>query len=274
MASKKKRRRKYVGKYPVNSRITIDYTGKKPSVKFAYPDKDKSSVFFSSAVFLPALFIVWVLAALISLNVHLPDARGYPQLEDCEMFKNHYENKTNIIGYTAKCNIEGEYYEMSVLYEPGNKILWMKDKPYLRTKNLPQTTDNGLLIFNFILLLLLFPIVFGGIYLFYTRTKLGQRMFPGINKKLHNCHYYTKFTKVPKNKKLELPLFKNIYMDYSAKKEFGKYLEKVEIREHPFNRLIKKKKKVRKKKRQVYLWKATFYFKKIPKEGYLEIWWT
>ena len=32
----------------------------------------------------------------------------------------------------------------------------------------------------------------------------------------------------------ELPVFKNIVLNYEAKKEFGKYLKFIEIREHKF----------------------------------------
>ena len=108
-----------------------------------------------------------------------------------------------------------------------------------------------------------------------------------INKIFGDSKFSATFKKCPKTKQLELPLFKNIYLDYEATEEFGKYLERVEIREHPFNELIKKgikrserkknkkmKKRNVKKIKNIWIWKATFFFSKQPKKGQLEIRWT
>lgn len=69
-----------------------------------------------------------------------------------------------------------------------------------------------------------------------------------------------------KENKFEIPLFKNILMDYIATEEFSKYLERVEIIEHPFNLYIKNKKKPNQ-----FLWKGIFYFSEKPKTGELKI---
>ncbi len=66
--------------------------------------------------------------------------------------------------------------------------------------------------------------------------------------------------------KCEIPLFRNIGLDYQATGDFNKYLTKVKINEHGFNDLIKGKKKL-----NPYLWKAMFYFKQAPKTGSLEV---
>jgi len=53
----------------------------------------------------------------------------------------------------------------------------------------------------------------------------------------------------------------------------------VEIREHPFDRLVKKsgffrrRKQRYKKKHNISLWKARFIFKEVPKTGKLEVRW-
>ena len=45
------------------------------------------------------------------------------------------------------------------------------------------------------------------------------------------------------------------------------YLDKIEIIEHPFNMYIRNKKK----KRNIYLWKAIFYYSQQPKNGELKV---
>lgn len=87
-------------------------------------------------------------------------------------------------------------------------------------------------------------------------------------------HYYAKFKEVPRNKIIEIPLFENIFMDYHTKGEFSDYLEEIDIREHPF-RIVSRKRKGQKRKLlpNDELWKAEFKFKRIPKEGGLEVWW-
>lgn len=69
-----------------------------------------------------------------------------------------------------------------------------------------------------------------------------------------------------KDYKIEIPLFKNIVLDYKATGEMSKYLEKFEIIEHPF--LWKTNEKF---ERNPWLWKATFYFSQIPSNGLLRV---
>lgn len=283
---KKKRSSRYVGKYPINSRITIDYSGKKPDVKFDYPEKDKKSirtqVVFSTAVMMPAAIITFIMMFVIASNIIYPSARGYPSIDDCEVYLNYYNGSTDFIGLTAECIIDGEVHRMATKYQKGRKVAWLfPEKPRLFSSEYEVSTSGphmiGALANAILMVLILFSSMFV-LFHFYTKTKLGQRWFPEINKKMSNARYYTKIDSVSKDKTIELPLFNNVYLDYRAKEEFGKYLERVEIREHPFDKIIRKgkgRKRYRgRKKGQVYLWKATFYFKQIPKKGYLEMWWT
>lgn len=277
----KKKKRKYIGKYPVNSRITIDYSKGKPKVKFGYPRKDTwRQVILSSATFLPAFIICLTLLIIISYNDNqFEDARGFPSIDDCTSYSLYINGSTDFVGQHVECIIDGEKYDMYTTYNPGKKYFWIKQQPSL-TSN-PKMSDTNIemlfAIFNSFLFLILFTIVIIGFYFFYTRTKIGQRIFPEINKTLADARYYTKITNL-NSKTFELPLFKNMYLDYKATKDYGKYLEKFEIVEHPFDSITLKRKKgkeiPRRKKGQIYLWKAVFTFKEIPKEGYLEIWWT
>lgn len=93
--------------------------------------------------------------------------------------------------------------------------------------------------------------------------------FPKINAKFSeilNRGYYEVIFRKTDNKKVEIPLFSNVILKYNAFGDFSKYLSKVKIREHPFNKRIRGK-----KHRTQNLWKATFTFKRECKTGYLKI---
>jgi hypothetical protein len=138
--------------------------------------------------------------------------------------------------------------------------------------------------------------VFGILYFFAKHTRAGNIAYPKINR-LGTRGYHAKITTCPADKIIELPLFKNVRLKYKAEGEFSDYLERVEITEHPFDRLVttsKDKKKgakidmgvnmkgeyepyeekaIVKTGKNVWLWRARFFFKKIPKEGALDLYW-
>jgi hypothetical protein len=76
------------------------------------------------------------------------------------------------------------------------------------------------------------------------------------------------FPKDVKNNKIEIPMFQNIFLDYDASEDFSKYLESIEIKEHPFNIIRRINNKLKKKTKlfpNEWLWKAEFKFSKKPK---------
>lgn len=96
--------------------------------------------------------------------------------------------------------------------------------------------------------------------------------FPAWSAKLHEKDMIkTRVTEL-KSKTYELPYFKNVVLNYEAKGEFSKYLDRIEIRELPF-KILKKKKGKEELVNQDYLWKAKFFFSKIPKKGELNLSW-
>lgn len=92
---------------------------------------------------------------------------------------------------------------------------------------------------------------------------------------LGGAFYSKRWIEVPKSKIIEIPLFNNIKLDYAAKGEFSKHLDRLEIREHPFKahevRFFSGK-RIRRNAQQ-YLWNAKFYFNEVPKNGSLEVFW-
>lgn len=284
---KKKDRKKvnrYVGKLPVNARITIDYTKKKPNVKFGYPRKDKAyQVIFTLQTLLPAvILILFVLMLFQFITNDLGVAVDYPEMDDCQSYLIHPKNQTYLTGLHLECMIDGKLYVMKTTFDRGGKFTMFENQPQLLTDRglhpFKNNADNILSVIGVILVLIIFPFFIWLMYLFYTRTKFGQRIFPELGKVVFDARYYVKFDKVPVNKQIEIPLFKNIYLDYKATKGFSKNLLKMKIIEHPFTHIVRKgrrrKEMITKTKKQVYLWKAVFYFKQIPKDGQLEVWWT
>lgn len=135
---------------------------------------------------------------------------------------------------------------------------------------------------------------------YYPFKKYWANVFPNFQAATATKKKYRKFLSkdVQKNKDyyVEIPLFKNILLDYKATKDFSKYLEFFEIREHNFkcvrwdyiknkrkfdfmskdvkmNKKLIEKRKRRKRKSELNesLWYAKFYFSKKPKNGQLEV---
>lgn len=101
------------------------------------------------------------------------------------------------------------------------------------------------------------------------------REMPLINKNISlifNWHFNRIFIDKLNYRVYEIPLFDNVFMKYKATKDFGRLLEKIEVTEHDFYCISvgifsKKEKKVK----NVDYWKVKFYFKNIPKSGYLKV---
>lgn len=74
------------------------------------------------------------------------------------------------------------------------------------------------------------------------------------------------------SKVYELPIFENVFLEYKATEEFGKYLCKIEVVEHNFHYLRKGlfSRKITKEQNDSY-WKARFIFSRIPKKGELQL---
>ncbi len=99
-----------------------------------------------------------------------------------------------------------------------------------------------------------------------------MKFYPKFNYwcgKIMGMRMFKKEFKNIKSKTVEIPLFTNVILHYIAKKDYSKYLEKVQIIEHPFK--VVKKIKDKKAKPNTYIWKALFTFSKIPKVGNLTV---
>lgn len=255
------------GNLLVNSRVFIDYTKKKPKIRFSYPDK-KSTEIGGMAYAFPMLFAL-ILVWLAGMSYDAMYANKPIIFNLCDI---SYSNVTNISSriplYVSCQDHQGKIINFSLSYI--NPSIWSYRKDIILKS---YQGPNWLTI---IISLVLMTMLWIGVPWFYKHTKLGNRLYPKLNALL-DTKYYVKFTECPDNKIIEIPLFNNVVLKYKAKKEFSKYLQHVNIIDHPFDKLIskyskKKRKLVDKKGKNIWLWKAQFIFKEVPKTGYLEVW--
>lgn len=77
------------------------------------------------------------------------------------------------------------------------------------------------------------------------------------------------------NNRAIIPIFSNVFLEYNALEDFGKYLDKVEILEIPFfyikNKSLWPWNKKNKKVKNEYVFRAVFFFSQTPKTGSLEV---
>ena len=282
-----------IGSLPVNSKIFVSYLTDPPTIDFEYPDPNQSAIRNSDAVYLISLivtmFMMLFLAALFFLSVtpklYPHDTTFDTTINNVTTINYQYTNGTvygfdNILvnftwndkNYSSRLRLsrEGLFIVIPTLYDEHR-----------------NTTASVILIIQGVTLGIIFLalLFFNAFWLskVMVNTKWGNRYYPELNKKMHDAHYSAEFTAAnfPTDKNIiEIPLFKNMYMDYEATGDFAEQLIKVSITEHPFNRLVKKglprlfrinpKKDNTKniiKKTNVYLWKCVLEFKDKPKDG-------
>lgn len=125
---------------------------------------------------------------------------------------------------------------------------------------------------TFCIILSLSFIVAKYIYKHYDRF---NKIYPKINAAFSNeptRHFV--IHKEDAKKIIEIPIFYNIMLNYRAYGDFGKYLNKIKIREYNFK--IQNKSKISrvvhgKEMRNQFYWKCYFIFDKKPLNGKLEM---
>jgi hypothetical protein len=289
-----------VGKLPVNSQIFIDYTKTPPSIEFGYPDKDTSVVRKSDVTYLIAIFFaVLMILILVILFMYYIQPVLYPSIGSSNTVINqafitdfqyynssgvpngtHYGFDAILINYTWN---NKAYYTKIRLSQEGSLFpvpYFTEDAHYSMNRSLFIIAQGAGIAILFIILTILNSFWVAKVF---KDTKWGNRKYPELNKKFHDARFSAEFTpeNFPQDKNIiEIPLFKNMYMDYDATGDFAEQLMKVSIIEHPFNRLIKKglpfskKRKNIIKKPNVYLWKCIIEFKDKPKDGMLVLRWS
>lgn len=251
-----------VGELPVNSRITIDYSKGKPTIDFDYPEAKRQvkKIIFSYPIFYPAFIISFMILILIMYGS--PFFYDAPAFSSCSIFSETPDLfMEGSIGCISLDGSEMRFYEYKYDSVKGLEVEEMHPGYAIMDKWYYEFIMAGIWILIFFGTLKI-------LHFFFVKTKKGQKWFPRINKIIFDKKYSVEFSDCPADKKIEIPLFKNIYLDYEATQEFSDYLQRIEIREHDFSYKVKKKDKPMK---NVLLWKATFFFSKQPKEGKLTV---
>lgn len=275
---------KKVGKLPVNSRIFIDYTDKKPKIQFSYPRKD---AFRQNLLTLHGLIISIILTLLSLLILYsFIDMRTQVTPQNCSTNINYTNftfkgyNISYISNITLLCNNYSQTLNWNYGYEKY-EFLGIDISKFISTEfgyKIPKftTEDKVNYVYTAIGIFIVYMTVFGIFLLFlylqgyfFAFTKIGSKSVPYLNKKMSRRGFYVKFKNI-KSANVDIPLFSNVYLDYVAKKDYSKYLKRVLILEHPFSQIVKTKSQ--KKLKNVYLWMCQFQFSRIPKEGDLEVW--
>lgn len=243
--------KEYNGARPQNARINIEYTKKKPIVKFSYPVSKKDSKTRGSMF--PAIMMIWII-----INLPLLFYLGYIE-EDFYNWKSIDEyNESNYSQFT-------EYYTQQERIEH-----------HYNQQNKPFKTFLKELVYGsrylFLVSLLLIPFL-----IYFPFKKKWNKLYPDYQAFTASKKYrkfLTEDLKINSEGKyyIELPIFNNIICDFNATKDFSKYLKAFEIEEYKFlyNKLFRLKKKAKKKQKNELIWYARWYFKEKPIKGYLE----
>jgi hypothetical protein len=273
--NRKRPKTEKVGTCPINARITVDYSGKKPKIKFGYFAKKHQS--HTELYSLPVTILsmtLWLISVMFIADIYY-NTSDRPEIGTCQTSELYYKGHTEVIAFDIVCNGElgpssnKEYY---LTFDRGRLIQtqgFRSDLGYM-------LLGAGAFFICWFISINLFK------YVPYLAKK-NQKWTPNLAALMARVKYSAVFNKCPENKIIEIPLFNNIFLDYRATKEFAKNLLRVEIREHPFNYHIKRERKRGKdgkrgkrkdvKVRNFWLWRAQFIFKEIPHKGKLEVRW-
>jgi hypothetical protein len=241
------------GDSPINSRIKIDYQGKKPKISFSYPDK-KNQV--NSSMFAYILFCWMVIILFVSLGNSLFGGDGiYLSSKDLSRY-----DYTNCVLQEAR---NSSATSSSILFDTCKEFVIF------------EFSSNHMFSDLVVFLVLLF--VPPALIYFPLKKKFWNNISPKFNAFIRRKKYKTFYPKdvrqdLDGNYFVEILVFNNIVLNYNATKGFSKYLKSVEIREHDF-KYNKRKRKGKKRQFKVneWYWYARFKFSQKPTKGKLEV---
>lgn len=198
-----------------------------------------------------------------------------------------YEKKRVKIGYPNKESYKNrKSHKISAILQLTFLILFITLILYILMLSLTKILKfplNDISIFVHLSLIILNPLILVISLLIINKEDFYSReIFIKIIKYFHELSEGIKERKVTnlKSKIFTIPLFSNIYLEYTATKDYGKYLKNIEIKEHDYKKVIKRRKylifgkqKIVSKKNQIEHWYVNFEFSKIPKKGNLIVRW-
>jgi len=240
--------RKYNGDSCKSARIKISYKGLKPKVKFSYPDK-KNQENFSM---LPMIIFIWAIIFFVGLiSFSLMNGSSEPKID----FSNYSTCSDWYKNYSIeRCELMEGRTQVELLF-------------YAIKKDFSKESFFLVLLFIFppFLIYYQFKKYWANVFPKYQASKVEGKLviFKPKDLRKENQSYF-----------VEIPLFKNVLLEYESKKDFSKYLDSFEIKEYNFKYVkgrsmkdaMKSKKKVNER-----LWYARFYFSEKPIDGELRV---
>ena len=268
----------------VNSRVYVDYSGKKPKITFDVPSRKrqrKTYVGFGIFIVILLSLLAWVgsysvVPSIIGQlsNANLTDCYGLKIINytysnqlyfECKDDKGRIYNDTLLYSHSSPINILGSNITMSEENFGGKDIYINGEYKSILFYFLPF----GLLAF-----ILLWPL----------RKFIGHIMTRNDGDNVKSAYKWT-FTPAQVFKKdgkwiCEIPGFRNIILEYDTTEDFKKYLLKINILDLPVYKLPRntdkfqkrrwwklRKHRIKKPVKSVFFWKAEFIFKQKPLKG-------
>lgn len=220
--------RRIADKLPLNARVSIDYsTG---DVSFDYPDErnHRTQIYM---VLVPIL-LAWVIVNCTLFAVYILIDGLHELASNPELQQQIYTNVTS----TSDSKLD---YDMARLYLLG--LAWLFTPPYVATRYIVANYER-------------FMVSFPKFNYWFLHKVLRYKEYIVRENSLDDTTY-------------ELPIFKNIMLNYETEGEFANYLQRVDIEEIQY---LREKRNGEEKKVNIY-WKAVFTFTQPPRNGKLEV---
>jgi len=280
------------GKYTVNARVDVDYSKGKPKIKFSYPYKDKKKSAVKQGGLPYLLIVIWALISIvpfmiffngISNTIFYPESCGNVSWDIFESERNVSYLSSNNFSYNLT-DVTKRVYGLNITCDNYTNIIKFETSGGYFSSIDSQQGDLSDLKLYFIfgwLYLAVLPAFF--INRFITRRlvkkKWYQRWLPKAQ--ANGILFKTKWKNYKNFKPKDLvgncaviPYFANVELDYKTHGDFSKQLQNIKIREYETQKRNINTGKKGKMKKDVFKWYAIFYFKDIPKNGYLEVTYT
>jgi len=217
--------------FPLNARVSIDYTKPKGErISFSYPDFDNNRYKWAWRMIMPTLVFIWVMI-IASVFFIVGIAKFAMEVHVASAGAGHI-----VIDWIDWIGIG-----KSMLAVAG-MLSAMFGPPFLMSLYMAKNYDK-----------------------FSKWLPKFNYMMEAFLKGLHRCTV----TKLD-GTAYEIPFFDNIYMNYKATGEFGRYLERIDVIEHPF-KFVKVRGKKEISEPNDSIWRAVFKFSAIPSTGMLEV---
>ena len=294
--------KKFEGKYPANARVDIDYSKGKPKVRFSYPkngDSGKVQALKQHSFGYHTIFLILIsyilfafLEGLPSTNLLEKDLEDYPT--NCSVLFNegYVSINLSVEGYEdfKKVNSSINSYKkfvkgMNVTCNTGiYELKFNKERNMLVREGFEDISKETKFrnYYSIYMLSILFSICLIG-YLInklitkqLLKSKKYAKWFPeaqanGVFFKTKKKKYICFEPKDVINNEVIIPIFSNVELDYKTEGDFDKYLVRIIIREHRYNKYHVKENKIGKELVNCYKWYARFIFSKKPVNGKMEV---